>query len=428
MPHRSGNPTWQDYPSTATIITASALNALEGAVDASGVSTVTTVAAAGAAQALTIPAHGSAAYDLTGSAASCALSFSGGTAGEECWLTLYLHQDGTGGRSWTFPGGVRWPNGNITPAFSTNPGQYDVVSLVTVDGGATFTGFVSGIGWQAPAVPSATTLSGTAGNTQNVLNWTAAAGNGATVTGYKVYRGLSSGTETLVTTVGAVLTYTDTGRTNGTAYYYKVSAVNSVGEGPLSNEVSLTPAVGGGVSIATDTFTGADSATTISSGRTTETGSKTWTSYASTNWGILSNQAYQSLGSSPAIAVINAGVNDYTVQADVVFSGAPDDSGIVFRATDSSNWLNFMVDPGGYYIQRNVAGSQSNATNVASTNAAGTYTLKVVVSGSTATCYVNGVSKITYTITDSALLTGANCGLTSQGGANPKFDNFSVTT
>ena len=28
---------------------------------------------------------------------------------------------------------------------------------------------------------------------------------------------------------------------NGTTYYYKVSAVNSVNEGPLSNEVSATP-------------------------------------------------------------------------------------------------------------------------------------------------------------------------------------------
>jgi len=62
------------------------------------------------------------------------------------------------------------------------------------------------------------------------------------VTSYRIYRGTSSGTETLVTTVGNVLTYTDTGRTNGTTYWYQVSAVNAVGEGPRSTEKSATPA------------------------------------------------------------------------------------------------------------------------------------------------------------------------------------------
>ena len=43
------------------------------------------------------------------------------------------------------------------------------------------------------------------------LTWTAAAANGSTVTNYRIYRGTSaSGTFTLIATVGAVLTYTDT--------------------------------------------------------------------------------------------------------------------------------------------------------------------------------------------------------------------------
>jgi hypothetical protein len=60
-----------------------------------------------------------------------------------------------------------------------------------------------------------------------------------------VYRGTSSGGESLVTaggcaSLGATLSCTDTGLTNGTTYYYKVSAVNAAGESPLSTEVSTT--------------------------------------------------------------------------------------------------------------------------------------------------------------------------------------------
>ena len=40
----------------------------------------------------------------------------------------------------------------------------------------------------------------------------------------------------------AATSYTNTGLTNGTTYYFKVSAVNDVGEGSLSSEASATPA------------------------------------------------------------------------------------------------------------------------------------------------------------------------------------------
>ena len=43
------------------------------------------------------------------------------------------------------------------------------------------------------------------------------------------------------TTTGGALTYTDTGLSNGTTYFYKVAAINSAGTGALSNEVSATP-------------------------------------------------------------------------------------------------------------------------------------------------------------------------------------------
>jgi fibronectin type 3 domain-containing protein len=86
-------------------------------------------------------------------------------------------------------------------------------------------------------------LSAMPGNAQVVLTWAAPSNDGgAAISGYRVYRGNTSGGETLLITLGNVFTYTDTGLTNGQTYYYKVSAVNSIGEGSQSNEVPVTPA------------------------------------------------------------------------------------------------------------------------------------------------------------------------------------------
>src|SRR6266480_3319675 len=94
-----------------------------------------------------------------------------------------------------------------------------------------------------PSPPSAPqNLAATAGNAQVTLNWQAPASDGgSSITNYKIYRGVAPGSETLLTTVGNVLTYTDSGVSNGLTYYYQVSAVNSPGEGAKSNEASATP-------------------------------------------------------------------------------------------------------------------------------------------------------------------------------------------
>ena len=92
----------------------------------------------------------------------------------------------------------------------------------------------------APGAP--TGLGATAGNGSAQLAWTAPASNGGSpITGYRIYRGTSSGGETFLTAVGVQTNFGDTGLTNGTTYFYLVRAVNAVGEGPPSNEAQATP-------------------------------------------------------------------------------------------------------------------------------------------------------------------------------------------
>jgi fibronectin type 3 domain-containing protein len=97
----------------------------------------------------------------------------------------------------------------------------------------------------AASVPDAPALTeANIGYDSVFLDWTEPASNGgAEITAYRVYRGTASGAETLyATTTSAYLTnFLDSGATGGTKYYYRVSAVNAVGEGALSNELSATP-------------------------------------------------------------------------------------------------------------------------------------------------------------------------------------------
>jgi fibronectin type 3 domain-containing protein len=119
---------------------------------------------------------------------------------------------------------------------------YRVTALNSV-GESSLSNELSATPTAAATVPGAPTLtSATAGNGTAALAWAAPASNGSAITGYKVYRGTTSGGETLLTTLGAVTSWTDTGVANNTTYFYKVSAVNGVGESALSGEKSATPA------------------------------------------------------------------------------------------------------------------------------------------------------------------------------------------
>src|SRR5580704_7187425 len=113
------------------------------------------------------------------------------------------------------------------------------IQFVTVKDNAQVNG-IEILSSSSPAPPPTPAgLVATVGNGSVALTWTASAG----ATSYSIYRGTASGGEG--TTPVATTTsnsFTDTGLTNGTTYYYKVTASNSAGTSALSSEVSATPA------------------------------------------------------------------------------------------------------------------------------------------------------------------------------------------
>ncbi|MEY9836644.1 PKD domain-containing protein [Streptacidiphilus sp. EB103A] len=153
--------------------------------------------------------------------------------------------------SWNFgDGSAAGTTQNPTHTYSA-AGTYTATLTVTDSAApaktasSTVTITASPIAGAPPSAPTGLTATPAAG--QATLTWQAPSSNGGVnITSYKVYRGTSSGTETQLTSGGCsnlavTLSCTDTGLTNGQTYYYKVTAVNPIGESTQSNEASATP-------------------------------------------------------------------------------------------------------------------------------------------------------------------------------------------
>jgi cellulose 1,4-beta-cellobiosidase len=90
----------------------------------------------------------------------------------------------------------------------------------------------------APGLP--TGVAASPGDGQVTITWPAVAG----ATSYNLYWSTTNGAGTGGTRISGVTSpYTQTGRTNGTTYYYVVTAVNTVGESAASSQASATPQV-----------------------------------------------------------------------------------------------------------------------------------------------------------------------------------------
>lgn len=107
-----------------------------------GQETVSTVTASTSATTLSL-ANGNI-FNVTLSSTTT-FTFSGATSGKACSFTLYLKQDGTGGRAVTWPSGtstVRWSGG--APALTTTANAIDILVFETLDGGTNWFGSLVG--------------------------------------------------------------------------------------------------------------------------------------------------------------------------------------------------------------------------------------------------------------------------------------------
>lgn len=194
------------------------------------------------------------------------------------------------------------------------------------------------------------------------------------------------------------------------------------------------PPAAGVTTYGADTFTRANGVI-----GTAETGGA-WTPSATSGvWSVASNKAscakVDNVHNSTTLAIAQANV---TVTVDLTLSATNNRAlaGIVMRYADANNWL--RVSLGKYtstndlFIQQFLAGSLTTLSDITTMGLVNgnTYALKVVISGTTITAFVDGVQKASASF--NAGLTTQTYGLTmfaaaanfDDGGST--FDNFLV--
>ena len=165
-------------------------------------------------------------FAATAGSTQVALSWTATTA-----ATSYRIQRGTatGGPYTTV--GTSSGTSSIDNGLTNGTAYYYVVNAVNANGTSVNSA-------ELKVTPSSITLTTAAGRQQIALNWTASVG----ATGYAILRGATSGGPyTSVVNSITLTTYTNTGLTNGIAYYYIVAATAADGSITYSNEANATP-------------------------------------------------------------------------------------------------------------------------------------------------------------------------------------------
>src|SRR5207244_2708067 len=100
-----------------------------------------------------------------------------------------------------------------------------------------YNALLNALGGNQNPPPAPTGLTASAGNAQVQLSWNASTG----ATSYNVKRATVSGGPYTLAGTTTTTSFLNTGLTNGTTFFFVVSAVNANGESANSNQVSATP-------------------------------------------------------------------------------------------------------------------------------------------------------------------------------------------
>ena len=190
------------------------------------------------------------------------------------------------------------------------------VSAINVVG----TGAVSSIvASNAGDVPGSPVLTLTAlPNSTIQLDWTVPSDNGFAITTYAVEKSTDGTNWSPLTSVNAI-TYQDTGLTNGSTYYYKVTAVNQVGNSVFSSAVSI---------IAGDTPGALGALTAITQSDTSV--QLTWTPATANGYAVTGYKVEQSLD---GVAFTDVTVNTQSTAVSYTVTGLTDSTDYYFKVT-----------------------------------------------------------------------------------------------
>lgn len=261
----------------------------------------------------------------------------------------------------------------------------------------------SGLSVAGPGAPTGVTAA--PGALQVTVSWTAPGGS-PSASSYNLY--ISTGQNGPWNLVGNTTgtSETATGLANGPTYYFIVQALSAVGAaGTLSATVSGSPSA----DLVFDNFHDTNGTHLESHTPNTHPVSSSWAQAlgGAGAMQIQSNTAQNTVGGgTPVVYTIDSGQADVTITG-IFTSGSTistnDQSDIVFRFQDAMNYWLAQGSMGGslFRILENKAGVFSTIQSTSFTYATSTqYTIKVVTSGTSITCTLNGANSLSTTSSD----------------------------
>ena len=330
----------------------------------------------------------------------------------------------------SFDGGSTWKGSGLNPIPA--PEIEDVNYLLKfrqIAGAATAasTFDTNGSYTAITALGTVGSFTATPGNAQVALSWAAVTNRDH----YQIDRATNSGFTTGVVTgvyTGTGTTYTDTGLTNGTTYYYRIKAI---GIGRYSDSASYATAnAAASAGYRVDDFTDTNNVALAS--HTPSGGTGAWTQVAASSPGsnpdirVKSNRAVTSLSQAdfPTTATVEYWLsgtsnNDCAAEADVYVESVTATGNAVTvccRNTGASpgarnQYRVQLLDDGTLTLSKVVGGVYTplGTYAVGTLTAGATYTIRVEAIGTAIKAYLNGVQRIS--VTDSAVTAGGGLAL-----------------